>query len=152
MQALILGQHMHQRSLHLLHRNCDRPFAESLTQLSDPGFYRFHFVFQFATFPLRRAGDLQTPSMLLIRPIDSHEPGKLGLVHLLTDFTFWHSLYSSSSPINMEQRRACFREFLIVWSCCFSFRRSSECSLWKPSVSRCSKVWHKTSRVGQPNS
>src|ERR1700723_246050 len=97
MQALILGEHVHQSSLHLFPGAPDRAFAESLTKLSDPGLHRFYLVLQFAIFALRRAGDLQTPHMRLLRPIDPHERGKLWLLHLQTDFTFWHKLFTSPS-------------------------------------------------------
>src|SRR6516164_1014876 len=124
MQALILGKHVQQRSLRLFQGYRDGAITtEPLTQLSHPGLYRFHFVFQFAAFALRRADGLQTPRMLLIRPIDPHERSKLGLLRLLTNFAFWHCFYSSSFPNGIGQRRSCFRETLIVESCCFRFRR-----------------------------
>jgi len=72
------AKHEHQRSPHLLHRYGDGAIAESLTELSHPGLYRFRLVLQLSAFALRGAVCLQAPHMFLIRPIDTHERRELG--------------------------------------------------------------------------
>src|SRR5215469_3095354 len=112
MQAVILGQRIHQCSLRLFQGYGDRFAAESLTQLSYPGLYGFHFVFQFATLALRRTGGLQTPGMLLIRPIHSHERRELGFLRP-RNFHLRHTLFTYPPSIKHRRRGlALFREIL----------------------------------------
>src|SRR5271165_3531757 len=145
MQGLILAEHEHQRSLHLLHRYGDRAIAESLTELSHPGLYRFRGVLQLSAFALRGAGCLQAPHMLLIRPIDTHERRELGL--LLQHLDLCHSSLLTLLDYQHRAGRLCSRETLIGESYLACSKRRPSIRLGSKARPLCSRLQEKPSCV-----